>query len=194
LAPLYAAAVIDPSRLRRRLHVVGLDDGIRPTPIDPTPPRPERPTLPARRPGSRAGRALGGLLAGGLLTVLGIALSLHWQFSFPRLQGGSGGPPAPPASTNPYAWPNAQPVSWLEPEVDPFQPVDPILPGTSLPLSIYPKIIVRPGDTLGHLACLYDTTVANLQGINGLGTSTGIRAGQQLTVPNTMLQGTDCRR
>lgn len=40
---------------------------------------------------------------------------------------------------------------------------------------------MAPGDTLSELACFYDTTVANLQNLNGLGSSTLIRVGQKLT-------------
>lgn len=42
---------------------------------------------------------------------------------------------------------------------------------------------VVSGDTLSHIAVRYNTTVANLQAINGLGSSTLIRVGDELKVP-----------
>ena len=45
-------------------------------------------------------------------------------------------------------------------------------------------VTVRPGDTLSLIACQHSTTVAALETLNHLGSSTTIKAGQQLTVPN----------
>jgi hypothetical protein len=44
-------------------------------------------------------------------------------------------------------------------------------------------VTVRPGDSLSLIACQHSTTVAALQRMNHLGSSTMIKAGQQLTVP-----------
>jgi hypothetical protein len=45
-------------------------------------------------------------------------------------------------------------------------------------------ITVAPGDTLSLLACRYRTSVTALQEQNNLGTSTTIKAGEQLVVPD----------
>ncbi len=45
-------------------------------------------------------------------------------------------------------------------------------------------ITVEPGDTLSFLACRYRTSVTMLQELNGLGTATTIKSGQQLMVPD----------
>ena len=45
-------------------------------------------------------------------------------------------------------------------------------------------VTVRPGDSLSLIACQHSTTVAALQTMNRLGSSTTIKAGQRLTVPN----------
>ena len=49
---------------------------------------------------------------------------------------------------------------------------------------IFSTVTVRPGDTLSLIACQYSTTVAALETLNHLGSSTTIKAGQRLTVPN----------
>jgi Zn-dependent protease with chaperone function len=49
---------------------------------------------------------------------------------------------------------------------------------------IFTTVTVRQGDTLSLIACQHSTTVAALQTLNHLGSSTTIKAGQQLTVPN----------
>jgi LysM repeat protein len=46
------------------------------------------------------------------------------------------------------------------------------------------RYTVQPGDTLFHLSWLYNTTIAELQRANCLGTSQLIRAGEVLFVPN----------
>jgi hypothetical protein len=85
------------------------------------------------------------------------------------------------------------------PSVPPFQGItalpNPVrdLPSFSptflLPQSVpsdllFTTVTVRPGDTLSLIACQHSTTVAQLQTLNHLGSSTTIKAGQQLTVPN----------
>ena len=45
-------------------------------------------------------------------------------------------------------------------------------------------VTVRPGDSLSLIACQHSTTVAALQRMNHLGSSTTIKVGQRLTVPN----------
>lgn len=49
---------------------------------------------------------------------------------------------------------------------------------------IFTTVTVRQGDTLSLIACQHSTTVAALQTLNHLGSSTTIKAGQQLAVPN----------
>ncbi len=53
-------------------------------------------------------------------------------------------------------------------------------------------ISVARGDTLSQLACRYGTTVAALQQVNQLGQSTGIYAGEKLTVPFLPVGPADC--
>lgn len=43
---------------------------------------------------------------------------------------------------------------------------------------------VRPGDTLGHIAARFDTTVRDIQTLNSLGRKTRIKPGMSLTLPN----------
>ncbi|MFJ9905247.1 LysM peptidoglycan-binding domain-containing protein [Streptomyces sp. NPDC101152] len=50
-------------------------------------------------------------------------------------------------------------------------------------------VLLRRGDTLWGLARRYGTTVAELQRLNGLGTSTLIYAGHRLVVPGTVVPG-----
>jgi Zn-dependent protease with chaperone function len=56
------------------------------------------------------------------------------------------------------------------------------LPSVSVPL--FTTVTVRPGDTLSLIACQHSTTVAALQSLNHLGSSTAIKVGQRLTVPD----------
>jgi LysM repeat protein len=51
---------------------------------------------------------------------------------------------------------------------------------------------VRQGDTLSRIACQHATTVAKLQTLNHLGSSTTIKAGQQLTVPTLQMTTAAC--
>jgi Zn-dependent protease with chaperone function len=53
-----------------------------------------------------------------------------------------------------------------------------------LPSDLIFTVTVRQGDTLSLIACQYSTTVAALQSLNHLGSSTTVKAGQRLTVPN----------
>ena len=52
--------------------------------------------------------------------------------------------------------------------------------------------MVRQGDTLSLIACEHSTTVAALQRMNHLGSSTTIRAGQRLTVPSLQASTAAC--
>ena len=54
-------------------------------------------------------------------------------------------------------------------------------------------ITAQPGDTLSLLACRYRTTVTVLQELNDLGTSTSIKAGEQLVVPDPKNGPAACR-
>jgi LysM repeat protein len=54
-------------------------------------------------------------------------------------------------------------------------------------------ITAQPGDTLSLLACRYRTTVTVLQELNNLGTSTTIKAGEQLVVPDPKNGPAACR-
>jgi Zn-dependent protease with chaperone function len=60
--------------------------------------------------------------------------------------------------------------------------VDPIIPSSVF--DGYTSITVHQGDTLTALACRYSTTVADLQQINDMGSSTMLNAGQTLRVPS----------
>jgi Zn-dependent protease with chaperone function len=57
---------------------------------------------------------------------------------------------------------------------------------------IFSTVTVRPGDTLSLIACQHSTTVAALQTLNHLGSSTTIKAGQQLMVPNPQTTKAAC--
>ena len=64
------------------------------------------------------------------------------------------------------------------------------IPGQTLPCLVFAGggsctvITVAPGDTLSLLACRYRTSVTAVQELNNLGTSTTIKAGEQLVVPD----------
>jgi LysM domain len=53
-------------------------------------------------------------------------------------------------------------------------------------------VTVRPGDSLSLIACQHSTTVAALQTMNHLGSSTTIKAGQQLKVPISLTTAAAC--
>ncbi|HSV68381.1 MAG TPA: M48 family metalloprotease [Mycobacteriales bacterium] len=64
---------------------------------------------------------------------------------------------------------------------------------TSIPIaSLLGTVTVRAGDTLSRLACRYGTTVAELQKLNDLGTSTRIFAGQLLYLPESYISEKRC--
>ena len=57
---------------------------------------------------------------------------------------------------------------------------------------IFTTVTVRQGDTLSRIACQHSTTVAELQAFNHLGSSTTIKVGQQLMVPNQQTTTAAC--
>jgi hypothetical protein len=57
---------------------------------------------------------------------------------------------------------------------------------------IFTTVTVRQGDTLSLIACQHSTTVAALQSLNHLGSSTTIKVGQRLTVPNLQTTTATC--
>jgi LysM repeat protein len=84
-------------------------------------------------------------------------------------------------------WPNDDnDVYWDDAVLEVVGSAPPPSSGTSQPgVSIPPgatTYIVKPGDTLGALARVYGTTVAELQRLNNMGTSTLIRVGQVLII------------
>jgi LysM repeat protein len=90
----------------------------------------------------------------------------------------------PPAAVSPLQFPNPLPslgTGSLGTGIGASPLPFPTFPMPKLPLVT--SIVVRPGDSLGAVACRYQTTVRVLQRMNHLGTSTRIDAGQRLRVP-----------
>jgi hypothetical protein len=58
--------------------------------------------------------------------------------------------------------------------------------------AVFSTVTVRRGNTLSLIACQHSTSVAAVQTLNHLGSSTTIRAGQQLTVPNLQTTTAAC--
>lgn len=116
-----------------------------------------RSTSRRRRPRGRTWLALIGLLL--VCAAVGIVL---------MIQSTAAAPPAP-AGTAPAA---------IAPAATPLTP-----PSQAAPAEATTSITLRRGDTLWSVARRHHTTVADLQSLNQLGTSTLIRAGRQLRVP-----------
>jgi hypothetical protein len=58
-----------------------------------------------------------------------------------------------------------------------------LLPRALPSVPVFTTVTVRQGDTLSLIACQHSTTVAALQSLNHLSSSTTIKVGQRLTVP-----------
>lgn len=81
---------------------------------------------------------------------------------------------APPAYTSPYP---------ILPSINPYDLL-PVMPSYDLiPTDFVPTITVRSGETLTSIARDCDTTIADLQRVNNMGSSTLLNAGQTLKVP-----------
>ncbi|MCE7080901.1 M48 family metalloprotease [Streptomyces sp. ST2-7A] len=205
-----AAAVRAPEgveELRRELVRLGVDTG------KPIPLALRTVTAPAGRTRGRTGGRMPESVAGelrrqktvrrftiGALAVVGVI----WMVS---LAGSDPSRPytPPPVMNSPTirTWPPAPPPAI--PTV-PGLPDAPGSPGTDFPpapidrpplLSLTPHPVetghvVAPGDTLGGLACRFDTTVEHLQELNDMGTGTDIVAGETVVVPRRILIRTDC--
>jgi hypothetical protein len=129
---------------------------------------------------------VGALVAAG---VLGLYLG-HAQQQFQNLMDAAEHPSVPvPSVPSSAGIPDLQqsPVR----DLPSFSPTF-LLP-QSLPSDlIFTTVTVRQGDTLSLIACQHSTTVAALQTLNHLGSSTTIKAGQQLTVPNPQTTTAAC--
>ena len=120
---------------------------------------------------------VGALVAAG---VLGVYLG-HAQQQFQEHMYAAEHPPLTLPSVPPFQGITALP--------NPVRDLPSFSPTFLLPQSVpsdllFTTVTVRPGDTLSLIACQHSTTVAQLQTLNHLGSSTTIKAGQQLTVPN----------
>jgi hypothetical protein len=67
-----------------------------------------------------------------------------------------------------------------------------LLPRDLPSVPVFTTVTVRQGDTLSLIACQHSTTVAALQSLNHLGSSTTINVGQRLTVPNLQITTAAC--
>ena len=76
-------------------------------------------------------------------------------------------------------------------DLPPFSPTF-LLPRGLPSNAVFTTVTVRRGDTLSLIACQHSTTVAALQTLNHLGSSTAIKAGQHLTVPNLQTTTAAC--
>lgn len=118
-------------------------------------------------------------IVGGLVVLIG-TLSWHHAHSYASFV------PSQPPVTLPIGGqpqiPDPLPTLGAEPGISPFPIPIPTLPFPKLKLAT--SIVVKPGDSLGSIACRYQTTVRTLQKLNHLGRSTSIAAGQRLRVPN----------
>lgn len=198
LADLLGAAMRNPRgvpRLRLHLADLGVDvDG--PVALGETGGQPREMTVVANEQ-IAAGRLRGNqmivflVVVVGMIGVFGAVSVISQQHREPQLLGGR--PLAQPL-TDPYyatSYPTADQalaqslLSW--PSLSPVT-----VPSSALPYSLLldlpslpstATVTVRGGDTLGAIAQRCDSTVAELQQLNGLGSSTTIYAGQQLTVP-----------
>lgn len=92
---------------------------------------------------------------------------------------------APQAPKQQAPAPNAQPQPQPAPAAKDAAATAPSTERATPSSTSGPTVQVRPGDTLWSLANQFHTTVAALQSLNGLGTSTLIRSGQHLLVPTT---------
>ncbi len=181
LTELLAAAVSRPSDVSRlRLHLAALGVDIRvPLELGDTQARPAtaRPAVQAARPKRRYPTQTV------IVTVIVIvALGIFGVVSrSPTALPGAA--PQDPGQYTPPAYQTGPPIA-LPTESLPvpgFSPTPYPFPTIQIPTG-YSTIVVRPGDTLTSIANGCDSTVATLQALNHLGSSTTIYAGERLEV------------
>ncbi|CAL9367347.1 M48 family metalloprotease [Streptomyces sp. enrichment culture] len=135
---------------------------------------------------------LGTLICAGVVWVvalIGSDFSSYPQSSRPVLPVGSfPAYPTQPRLTTPFPAPG---YGLPTPDYDPPLPWPSLTlhPHPSLFLPVFRVHAVVPGDTLSGIACRYGTTVAELQELNGMGTRTGLVAGQKLWIPESEERG-----
>lgn len=187
LAELLAAAVARPTgvpRLRLHLSALGVDVNA-PLALGDTdqPPSPATASTATARPAAQSARPqqrrylMGTVILVVVLAIVGLAASRKPAFP-------PGARPQEPALYTPpgnLAVPSITPG--IGPLPDPWLSPGPYLPDPAITIPAgYSTITVRPGDTLMSIASGCGTTVAFLQALNHLGSSTAIYAGQRLKV------------
>jgi Zn-dependent protease with chaperone function len=128
------------------------------------------------------------VMALGLIAVFGVVNAVSRQGREPTMLGGrpltipysAAAAPDDGLGQDLLVPPSMQPIT-VPSALGSSMPLLGLPPMPSMPTTI--TITVRGGDTLGAIAQRCDSTVADLQQLNGLGSSTTIYAGQQLKVP-----------
>lgn len=121
--------------------------------------------------------------------VLGLSLGQAQQQFEQRVQAAVNPPVALPSVPSLTGIPDLQ--HSLPRSLPSFSPTFLLPPGLPSDL-LFTTVTVRQGDTLSLIACQHSTTVAELQTFNHLGSSTTIKVGQQLTVPNAATTTAAC--
>jgi len=182
LAELLAAAVRSPSNVPRlRLHLAEL--GVNVTAPFPLGSAEEAPSSPAR-PAARAARPKRPYQTQ-TLVVTAILIVIIGIVGFASRSHGTppGVTPQYPGLYTPPVYQTQPPVSLPNEVPAPRVSLTPVVPVIPIPLPTgYSTIVVRPGDTLTSIASGCGSTVATLQALNHLGSSTAIYAGQRLKV------------
>ena len=196
LAELLAAAIARPSevpRLRLHLAALGVDVGA-PLALGDTEQGPSAtawPTAQAARPQRRPYQTQTVIATAILIAVLAI-IGLAASSKPDTLPGAT---PQGPGLYTPPAYQSQPPITLPTGSV-PVPGVGPtpywrLIPVITIPTG-YSALVVRPGDTLTSIAYGCDSTVARLQAVNHLGSSTAIYAGQRLDVPTLSLALATC--
>jgi Zn-dependent protease with chaperone function len=184
LTELIAAAVSSPSDVPRlRLHLAALGVDVR-TPLElgeaQAPPATARARAQAATPKRRPYPAQTVTVAVIVIVILGIiGIASRSPTALP------GATPQDPGLYTPPAYQTQPPIT-LPTESVPVPGASPTPNGRLIPViqipTGYSTIVVRPGDTLTSIASGCGSTVATLQALNHLGSSTAIYAGQRLEV------------
>jgi hypothetical protein len=191
LAGLLAAAIARPSEVPRlRLHLAALGvDVTAPLALGDSEQAPSatlRPTAQTARSRHRRYSTQTAIVTASLIAVLAI-IGLAASSKPTALPGGT---PLEPGSYTPPAYqtpPSITPETGLLPTPGAsLTPYPRLFPTITIPTGIS-TIVDRPGETLTSIASGCDSTVARLQAINNLGSSTAIDAGQRLKVPTLSL-------
>jgi Zn-dependent protease with chaperone function len=183
LTELLAAAIARPSEVPRlRLHLAALGVDVRaPIPLGDTEQAPSGTVRPAARTARSQRRYLNPTTISTailivLLSIIGLKASGR-----PSTLPGTTLPESGQYTTPAYPPPATAPrIALPTPKINPTPFFSPI-PVITIPTG-YSTIVVQPGDTLTSIASGCDSTVASLQAINHLGSSTMIYAGEHLKV------------